>query len=317
MQLRLEEREKIAVWRSEGMSLRAIALKIGRSPSTISREINRNRKPSYWPHKAHERALNRLREGHRRPRLKSRVMQYEVEQMLKRGWSPELIAGRIKTHRRDLPTISHEAIYQWVYDCRHDLIGFLLRAHPRRRRRWKTSIRKTRIPDRKSIQARPIAVNQRLEPGHWETDLMVGPGRSALQVVVERQFRYTRIAKIQDKSAQSSRMSLERMLASLPPPMRRSITYDNGSENAQHFMLKKSLGLDSWFCEPYHSWEKGSVENVNGLIRRFIPKRTRIDDLNDEQIRAMENWLNNRPRKVLNFKTPSEAFASAAVALNG
>lgn len=317
MQLKLEEREKIAVWKSEGLSLRAIALKIGRSPSTISREINRNQKPSYWPHKAHERALERLRSGHIRPRLKSRVMQYEVEQMLKRGWSPELIAGRIKTHRRDLPSISHEAIYQWVYECHRDLIGYLAHAHPRRRRRWKTSARKTRIPDRQSIQGRPAAINQRLEPGHWETDLIVGPGKAALQVNVERQSRYARMAKIKDKSAQSSRISLERTLSPLPASLCRSITYDNGSENAQHFMLKKTLGVTSWFCEPYHSWEKGLVENTNGLIRRFIPKRTRIDDLTDQQIQNIENWLNNRPRKVLNFKTPSEAFKNLDVALTG
>ncbi len=194
-------------------------------------------------------------------------MQYEVEQMLKRGWSPELIAGRIKTHRRDLPSISHEAIYRWIYDCRRDLI--------------------------------------------------VGPGRAALQVAVERQFRYTRIAKIKDKSAQSSRTALEKMLFPIPAPMRRSITYDNGLENVQHSMLKKSLGVDSWFCDPYHSWEKGLAENTNGLIRRFIPKRTSIDDITDRQIQNIENWLNNRPRKVLNFKTPSEAFKNLGVALTG
>lgn len=310
--LSLDERERIAVWKGQGRSLREIAGKLGRSPSTLSREMNRNRSfhGAYWPQKAQERADHRLQDGHKHPRLKSRVMQFEVERMMRLGWSPEIVAGRIGTHRPDLPSISPEAIYQWIYAQRPDLIGYLLRAHPKRRKRWKMKKRGTRIPNRKSILERPASVNDRVQPGHWESDLMVGSGRAALQVAVERRSRFTRIEKIPNKTAVASRTALERMWAPLPASLRRSVTYDNGTENTEHLILNERLGMRSWFCQPYHSWEKGQVENTNGLIRRFIPKRTNLDHLPDDKIRSVEKWLNDRPKKVLNFKTPSEAFAS-------
>ena len=126
---------------------------------------------------------------------------------------------------------------------------------------------------------------------------------------MERTSRYTRIEKIPDKTAAASRTALERMWAPLPASLRRSVTYDNGVENVERLILNRRLGMRSWFCQPYHSWEKGQVENTNGLIRRFIPKRTNLDQLQDGKIRSIEKWLNERPKKVLNFKTPSEAFA--------
>jgi len=313
MHLNIHEREGIAVWKSAGLSLRAIARKIGRPASTISRELNRNGS-RYWPHKAQERAVERLATSHKRPRLNSRVMHYEVEQMLTKGWSPELIAGRIRTHRPDLPRVCPEAIYQWIYTDRPDLVGYLARAHRKRKRRWKAKANKIRIPDRKSIQERPEIVNQRKEPGHWESDLLVGSGKAALQVAVERQSRLTRLKKIPNKTAKASRQALGNMLSLIPRAWRRSITYDNGSENVEHSLLNKELGTKSWFCRPYHSWEKGQVENTNGLIRRFVPKRSNLDLLPEGKVRSVEEWLNDRPRKVLDFKTPKEVF-SAGVAL--
>jgi transposase, IS30 family len=312
--LSLYERERIAVWKGRGLSLRDIAKKLGRCHSTLSREINRNRKPSYWPHKAQERAMDRLMNSHKRPRLKSRVMHYEIEQMLIKGWSPELISGRIRTHRPDLPRISPEAIYQWIYADRPDLVDHMARAHRKRKRRWKAKQNKIRIPERRSIQERPEIINERKEPGHWESDLLVGSGKAALQVAVERQSRLTRLEKIANKTAQASREALERMLKPMPKAWRRSITYDNGLENVEHTRLNQQLGTESWFCQPYHSWEKGQVENTNGLIRRFVPKRSNLDLLPEGKVRSVEEWLNDRPRKVLDFKTPKEVF-SLGVAL--
>ena len=306
--LTLYERERIAVWRSRGLSFREIAVKLGRHSSSLCREVNRNSRHSYWASKAHERAQKREQHGHKRNRLKDQAIRSEVERMLSKGWSPELAAGRLKKEHPHWPTISHEAIYQWVYAERPDLVGYLVRAHPKRRRRWKLSSRKTRIPGRVSIQKRPEYINQRQEPGHWETDLVVGPGRCALQVAVERTSRLTRIGKIPDKSARASRQALEHLLHPLPSRLRQSITYDNGSENAEHQLLNASLSMRSWFCEPYHSWEKGQVENTNGLIRRFVPKRTKLDDVPESRIKEVENWLNERPRKVLRFRTPNEVF---------
>lgn len=308
--LTLHERERISVWRGRGFSIRDIARKLGRHHTSLCREINRNRGlHGYWANKANERAGNRERNGHKRSRLKSHAIRSEVERMLKKGWSPELAAGRLRLDHPELPGVCHEAIYQWIYKERRDLVGYLTRAHLKRRRRWKGSSRKIRIPERVSINKRPSRINKREQPGHWEADLVIGTGRAALEVAVERTSRLTRIGKSPSKTARDSRQCLERLLRPVPAKLRRSITYDNGSENVEHQLLNEALGMNSWFCEPYHSWEKGQVENTNGLIRRFIPKSTNLDDLSGDQIQKIEDWLNHRPKKVLNFRTPHEVFS--------
>jgi IS30 family transposase len=308
------ERDRLAVLRSQGRTLREIAQELGRSFSTLSRELKRNRhKPTwgarvYYPHTAHQKALKRLHQSHRRPRLKCAALHQEVVRLLEGRWSPELIAGRLKRTRPELPGISHEAIYQWIYRRRPDLVVYLARSHPKRRSRWKALKHRVRIPRRISVRERPDAVQARREPGHWETDLILGPGSSALQVLVERQSRYTRLSVLPQRTAAASRAALTRLLASIPAALRRSITYDNGGENSEHLILNEDFDLRSYFCEPYHSWEKGTVENTNGLIRRFIPKQTPLDNLSLTAIVQLENWLNDRPRKILNYQTPREAF---------
>lgn len=194
-----EERDRFALLRSEGKSLRSISQQLGRSHSTLVRELKRNRhKPSwgprvYYPHTAQHKAEQRLRGSHRRPRLKSAELHQEVTQLLEKRWSPELIAGRLKRTRADLPSLSPETIYPWIYQRRPDLVAYLARAHPRRRRRWAALKHRIRIPRRTSIRERPDVVQARQEPGHWESDLIVGPGPSALEVLVERQTRYTQL----------------------------------------------------------------------------------------------------------------------------
>lgn len=203
--LSVEERDQIAIWHGQGWTLRAMAEKLGRSFSSLSRELQRNayrdphrkrRPPVYFPHGAQQKADRRLHQSHRRPRLKSAELHQEVIRLLENRWSPELIAGRLKSTRSDLPSLSPETIYQWIYRHRPDLVQYLLRAHPRRRRRWAALKHRIRIPRRTSVRERPAPVNARQEPGHWETDLIVGPGSSALQVLVERQSRYTRLRVI-------------------------------------------------------------------------------------------------------------------------
>lgn len=305
-----KERDKLAVLHNRGLSLRDIARVLGRSIGTLSRELHRNRgRRPYYPQHAQEQADKRLRTGHKRMRLKSRLLRYEVEQMLVKGWSPELIAGRITQHRKDLPSISPEAIYQWIYAERPDLIGQLVRSHPKRwPKRYSRWRRRPLIPRRVPLSQRSVAANSRQESGHWETDLVVGPGPVALQVLVERQTRYSRLRRIPDKTAPASRAALTGLLATVPAPLRLSITYDNGSENVEHTVLNEDFEMRSYFCEPYHSWEKGTVENTNGLIRRFIPKRSPLGVLPTERYQQIEDWLNDRPRKCLKFKTPREAF---------
>src|ERR1035438_1814267 len=305
-----KERDKLAVWRSRGLSLREISAQLGRSIGTLSRELRRNGGHiGYFAQSAQEKSDERLNTGHKRMRLKSRVLRHEVEQMLVKGWSPEIIAGRIPDHRKELPSISPEAIYQWIYTERPDLIGCLVRAYPKR---WPRRYRKYRprpgIPRRIPLTERSVAANNREESGHWETDLVVGPGQPALQVTVERQTRYSQLRKVAQKTAPLCRAALTHVLAPLPKNLRRSITYDNGSENFEHTVLNDDFDMNSYFCEPYHSWEKGTVENTNGLIRRFVPKRSPLGPIPDERFQEIENWLNDRPRKCLNFKTPREAF---------
>lgn len=304
-----EERNQILILLNRKKTFREIAKIVGRHVSTISREVKKNHgRRRYRAHRAHQRAMENHRQSHQRMRLKSHALRIEVEKLLIRGWSPELIAGRLK-QRFDLPATNPESIYQWIYAETPHLKGYLVRQHSHRWHKGKgRKHKKSHIPYRISIQQRPQIINDRQQEGHWETDLIVGKGKAAIQSSIERQTRYTKLKKIPTKTAIVSRLALASQLSPLPPHLRRSLTYDNGSENTEHHLLNESLNLQSYFCEPYHSWEKGTVENNNGLIRRFFPKQTNFDNISDQQIQQVESWLNHRPRKCLNFKLPTEAF---------
>lgn len=305
-----EERDKLAVLRSRGWKLKEISDKLGRNIGTLSRELRRNNSHgAYLPHKAQERAEQRETEEHKRKRLKTYALQHDIERMAMKGWSPEIIAGRLKEENGDMAVISHEAIYQWMYTSAPHLIGYLPRAHKERYPKYSGRSKGLRIPDRVSIKDRPKSVETREDPGDWETDLIVSKAsRKALQVCAERTSRLTRIKKLENKTAVQSREALENILKGYPQRLRRSITYDNGLENIEHGKLNKAIGTRSYFCEPYHSWEKGTVENTNGLIRRFLPKKTDFAKISEEKIAEIELWLNNRPRKCLGFRTPAEVF---------
>ena len=316
------ERDLIAVLRSQGKSLRQIATTLGRDPGTVSRELRRNAPPVYTgyylAHKAQQRAeeRNRLSRSHRR--LKNDRIRRYVATQLQRGWSPELIAGRLKL-RHPYHAISHEAIYQWVYTDARALIPCLVRAHRRRKNRgYSRRHRKSHIPKRVSIRKRPAHILRRRQAGHWETDTAISRrSRTALQVTVERKARYTRLAKLPQKGSREMSLALTRRLRYYAQGLRRSITYDNGSENTEHLRTNRRLGTRSYFCEPYHSWERGTVENTIGLVRRFFPKQTDFATISKSRIQAVERWLNHRPRKCLGFETPAEVFESAGVALTG
>ena len=312
-----EERNEIVVMLNRKETVRAIARTLGRNEGTISREIKRNKnKRFYRAHLAQKRAIFKHYNAHKKQRLKCHALRVEVEKMLYNKWSPELISGRLRK-RTDLPAISPEAIYQWVYTDAPHLIGCLVRSHPKRWPKGKSKhSRKHFILDKVPLAQRPEAANKRKQIGHWETDLVIGKGRSALKVVVERKHRLTKIKKVLDKTAATSNTALLSMLGDLPNTVKRSITYDNGSENTEHSKLNLLLGISSFFCQPYHSWEKGTVENTNGLIRRFLPKNTNFDTITDDEIQKVESWLNNRPRKCLDFFTPQESF-DLGVALTG
>ena len=314
------DRDLLSVLKSKGQSVRKIAKVLQRSPATISRELKRNAPPVhtgyYLAHKAHDRAVNRAVASRTHERLKNDKIRKYVKRRIKHGWSPELVAGRLKKLHPEL-SISHEAIYQWIYADARELIPSLVRANRNRKRRgYSRRHKKTHIPARISIKERPEQVQSRQEPGHWETDTAVSrQSLAALQVSVERKTRLTKIAKLLRKGARPMSTALTRRLSRLPKWFRLSITYDNGSENTEHLRTNKVLGTKSYFCEPFHSWEKGTVENTIGLVRRFFPKKTDFAKVSKNRINSVERWLNHRPRKCLGFLTPLEADSSLGVAL--
>ena len=318
-QLTSEERDRIAVLRAQGKKSSEIAHTVGRNKSTICRELKRNKSPIYnvyLSNKAHERAVKRKREAAQRPRLKNRAVMHYVIEKLHLGWSPEQIAGRIS---QELPgqSVSHEAIYQFIYNKQTlkdmDLRPCLPRRHRKRLPRGHSrKHRKLHIPQRVSIKERPTHINERLEFGHWEVDTMISRQSAAsLAVALERLSRRLHIAKLPAQSARNLRTALNRRLGRHPQHLRKSITYDNGSENVEHMLLNKNLGTQSYFCEPYHSWEKGAVEHSLSLIRRFLPKKTNFATITKEQVKQIEMLLNDRPRKCLGYKTPNEIFKEA------
>jgi IS30 family transposase len=312
-QLNPNERDILAVLKSKGKSLREIASILKRSPSTLSRELKRNAPPIYTgyylSHKAQGRADRRKRESHQRQRLKNDFIRQYVEKRLSLGWSPELIAGRLAIDHPGL-SISHEAIYQWVYQDATHLILSLVRAHRKRKHRgYSRKHKKSHIPERISIKKRPKAVLKRLHIGHWETDTIIcRKSYQAVQVTVERKARYTKMAKLKTKTARAMSIALTRRLSRYPRKLRLSITYDNGPENAEHLRTNKILGTSSYFCEPFHSYERGTVENTIGLVRRFLPKKTNLANISQDHLTKIEYWLNKRPRKCLAFKNPAEVF---------
>jgi IS30 family transposase len=234
-------------------------------------------------------------------------------------WTPEQIAGRL--HRKNPHmSICVESIYRFIYDPeirrKENFVRLLPRAHRiRNRRGQRRTHREPHIPQRTSIVERPARVNTRQQAGHWETDTVIArKSQAALHVTVERKSRYTKINKLARRTAQQVRTSLNRSLAQYPTTLRRSITYDNGQENVEHIKVNKALGTRSYFCQPFHSWEKGTVENTIGIIRRTFPKKTNFDLVSRSDIKRLERKLNNTPRKILHYQTPKEVF-SMTVAL--
>ena len=305
------ERHTIRVLWAQGYSKRAIAKALGRQPSTITREFKRTGKGTvYTPELAHHVALKKRSISRKRPRLKDSTIRAYVEEKIKRRWSPELIAGRL---HREYPgfSISHEAIYQWVYAEAPSYIPFLTRRHRKRRRRGAGNpFRAGAIPCRVGIEQRPTVVAHRGEAGHWEADTVVSKRTqsAALQILVERKSRYTLITPLSGLTAYAMRDALIRKLRRVPPSLRKTITYDNGRENACHVMVNNMLGMKSYFCHPYSSWERGTVENTIGLIRRFFPKKTDFGCVKHNRIKMLQQWINHRPRKCLNYQTPAEVY---------
>lgn len=312
-QLSHHERRLIYQWHHCGTkSIREIGRLLKRSHATISREIKRNKSyyyiPTWYPNIAQDKYLMRIRKRGRRPRLKNEITRDYVINKLKIGWTPEIIAGRSRLET-EIAYVCHEAIYQFIYKESPDLIQLLPRKHKKRRKKYPQRGTRSNIKNKVSIEDRPQQVADRTEVGHWESDSIVSPKQKpGLNVAVERVTRLVHISKLASKSAKSTHISLVQKLSQHPEDFIKSITYDNGSENAKHIETNEALNCKSYFCLPYHSWEKGAVEQVNGLIRRFLPKKTDLTEISKTTIKQIERQLNDRPRKCLNYKTPNEAY---------
>jgi len=319
----VEEREKIQEMLWQKSSIRTIARVLSRNPSSISREIKRNKPPErnwYTPRLAHEQALYyRKHRGQRKLDKNKELCNYVITH-LKIGWSPEQITATIKEVVGI--SLSHEAIYQYIYaQVYRDGYGYLKPGHEdlrqylarKRKRRIKKGLRKSYRIEKgllPSIDERPKEVELRSEIGHWEDDSIVyTPTCSVrLRTTNERVSGIVLIAKVQKGTiAEANRITMER-LGALPSQVRKTLTRDRGSENLGYKELERGLGIRCFFAHAYHSWERGSNENTNGLIRRFFPKKTDFRNITDEEIQRVEYLLNTRPRKRLGWKTPYQVF---------
>lgn len=318
MQMRItkEERDIIEFRLRLGMSTRAIARVLKRDHTVVAREIVRNGLVlgRYSAHAAQSAAEKRKYEKHKRKLDKDPRLRMFVEEKLKELWSPDEIAKILKTD--PLPKlrgkrVSHETIYQHIYtgSGRYKQLYRFLRVARKKRRKWfSRKHRKISITQRISIHNRPSFINNRDEFGHWEADLVEGKRRDAgvLCVQVERVTRLVRITKLEGKTARETRAVLEATCLSLPV---KTFTFDNGRENAEHHILAKDYGVGTFFCEAYSPWQKGTVENTNKLIRQYVPKKTDVlQNLTAHDVYRIQEALNNRPRKCLNYLTPNQAM---------
>lgn len=329
--LTIEERETIQEMLWQKSSIRSIATTLGRHPSSISREVKKNFVPHgkrYLPRCAHKRALTKRKSRGRTERLKNQKVRDYVIKHLKKRWSPEQISGTIKSKAGE--SISHEAIYQYIYSQIHrNGYGFLkpncedLRYCLRRRRKRRVpkgtrKCQRVLKPKGVSIDNRPKIVELRSRLGDWEGDSVESiDHKPGINTLVERKSGLVFITKLKAKTAEATTLVMKKRFKYIPKEFKFTVTLDNGSENSDWKAIENIIGIKCFYANPYHSWERGTNENTNGLIRDYFPKKTDFDMITNEEISFVENELNNRPRKRLGYKTPLEVFNSASVALQG
>ncbi len=313
-QLSLRERELLFGALKQGKSLRSIGKGLGRSHTTLARELKRNCKfgRAYLPCKAQTRYENITKKQRHKAPLKNPEIYLFVRDKLREKWSPETVSGRLKLESKGTQSISKDTIYSYIYKTkkrRRDFIKHLVRKHKRRRKLIGRSTKKLgRIKDVVSIDKRHYLIDSRTTLGHWEGDLMEGKRHEpkALSAEVERLTRYTKLVLVKNKTSSQKTEGLKSSLISFPKRLKKSLTIDNGPENHQVLIWKETLGVKVYNCNAYHSWEKGTVENTIGRVRRYIPKGTSLLSITDKDIKMIEDKMNNTPRKCLGYKTPKE-----------
>jgi len=308
-QLTIQQRDRLAELRQQGAAQKEIAAALGRAPSTISRELRRNRTgEQYYAGQAQRACERRRRERPLVRKLDHPELNEAVRVGLAHEWSPEQIAGRMEQRSPDCPErrVSPQTIYAWIRQDPHrkHWESFL------RRRGKRAGRRKNAVPGEGArIDQRPEVIERRQRLGDFEGDTVLGPpGTGGVATLVDRKSRYTIIVKIRSKNADHVHEKLQRRLKELDDEHRRSITFDNGSEFARCHRLEKHLDLKLYFADPGCPYQRGTNENTNGLIRQYFPKGTDFQDVSHAEVRRVENLLNDRPRACLGFRTPHEVF---------
>ena len=324
--LSLAEREEVSRAVVAGESIRAIAARLARAPSTVSREIKRNGgRADYRATLADQATWDRARRPKRCKLAENRVLARIVIGKLRLQWSPEQIAGWLKhTYPGDESChVSHETIYRSLFiqargALKKELLQHLRRARGMRRSRHysqKTDIH-GKIVDAVSISERPATVEDRAVPGHWEGDLLFGSRNSQVATLVERQTRYVMLAKVGGKDTQTVVNALIKNARKLPQELYKSLTWDRGKEMAAHKRFTLATDIQVYFCDPQNPWQRGTNENTNGLLRQYLPKGIDVSTYSQAKLNAVARRLNERPRKTLDFQTPAEMF-NQAVASTG
>ncbi len=312
--LKFYDRQKLEFWLKSKQSLRAIAKIMRRNHSVLVRELKRNGngdRKRYRADMAQKLSEKRRFKQHKGkldkyPELKERVLEG-----LKKEWSPDVIAGKLETAGAK-QTISHESIYHYIYEKDGRFEGwykYLRRAQPKRHKLHSRKKYKLPIPERVSIHFRPKYIDERKRYGDWESDSVIfSKQKTILSVQSERKSKLIRMHKAKDKSADETKNALVRTAESIDKNLFLTITFDNGTEGVQHTEIKKEYGIVTYFCDPFASWQKGGVENANKLIRQYLPRNTDMAKLTDRDIYEIQEKLNNRPRKCLNYQSPNEVI---------
>ena len=314
--LTFEERVKVETFLDLGWTLMAIASQLSRSKSTISREVSRY-PYSYRAEKAHDTASFKARHHNDKRRLEENDRLYNfVYRYLRKHWSPVQISTYLKKKYPMNPDmqISHESIYTYIYllprgELKKELISYLRQNKKSRYSRKGTNDKRGKLPDMISIEERPLEVADRSVAGHWEGDLIMGKGhKSAIGTIVERKTRTVILVKLKNKDATSVRKAFEKELMSLPKQMRKTMTYDQGHEMAEHKLFTKNTKIKVYFCHPASPWERGTNENTNMLLRDYFPKGTDLSTISRKELKRIQYELNERPRKTLDWESPLDVF---------
>ena len=322
LRLSLEEREEISRGLAAGESIRAIAEALGRSPSTVCREVNANGgRKKYRALVADRAACRRALRPKRAKLAQCRRLRGVVERKLEARWSPQQISAWLASQYPDRPEmqVSHETIYQSLFvqsrgALRKELHSCLRTGRAMRRAKayTKGNVGQGQLRDMVMISERPAEVKDRAVPGHWEGDLIFGKKMTSIGTLVERHSRYVILLKLPNgHGAEAVRKAMTKRILTLPAQLRRSITWDQGKEMAEHVQFTVDTGVKIYFCDPKSPWQRGSNENTNGLLRQYLPKTSDLSQCTQRELDAIARSLNTRPRQTLGWMTPSRAFAEA------